>query len=89
VSVDSNRRIAFRSGCRLELSAKEFAVLECLLSSKERVVLSDELLERGWDEFVDPYTTTVKTTIRRLRIKLGDPPIIHTVREGGYRIGEL
>ena len=51
--------------------------------------MSDELLERGWDEFVDPYTTTVKTTIRRLRIKLGAPPIIHTVREGGYRIGEL
>jgi DNA-binding response OmpR family regulator len=88
VSVDSNRRVAFRGGRRLELSAKEFAVLECLLSSKGRVVLSDVLLERGWDEFVDPYTTTVKTTIRRLRIKLGDPPIIHTVREGGYRIGE-
>ena len=32
--------------------------------------------------------TAVKTTIRRLRAKLGDPPVIHTVREGGYRIGE-
>jgi len=69
-----------------ELSAKEFAVLECLLSSKE-VWSCRRVTQRGWDEFVDPYTTTVKTTIRRLRIKLGDPPIIHTVREGGYRIG--
>jgi DNA-binding response OmpR family regulator len=89
VSLDSNRRTAHRGGRRLDLSAKEFTVLECLLASCGRVVLSDELLERGWDEFVDPYTTAVKTTIRRLRVKLGDPPIVHTAREGGYWIGVL
>jgi len=64
-------------------------VLECLLASRGRVVSSEELLERGWDEFVDPFTTAVKTMIRRLRVKLGDPSIIHTAREGGYWIGEL
>lgn len=89
VTLDSNRRVAHRDGRRLELSAKEFTVLECLLASCGRVVSSDELLERGWDEFVDPFTTAVKTMIRRLRVKLGDPPIIHTAREGGYWIGEL
>jgi hypothetical protein len=41
-----------------------------------------------WDEAADPFTSTVKTTIRRLRAKLGDPPVIQTVRESGYRIGE-
>jgi DNA-binding response OmpR family regulator len=46
------------------------------------------LLERVWDEAADPFTTAVKTTIRRLRTKLGDPPVIHTVSEGGYRIGD-
>ncbi len=45
-------------------------------------------LERAWDEAADLFTTAVKTTIRRLRAKLGEPPVIHTVREGGYRIGE-
>ena len=85
--LDPARRTAFRAGRRLELSPKEFAVLECLLASGDRIVSAEELLERVWDEAADPFTTAVKTTIRRLRAKLGDPPIIHTVRESGYRIG--
>jgi DNA-binding response OmpR family regulator len=87
LTLDPSRRVAFRAGRRLELSPKEFSVLECLLASGDRVVSTEELLDRVWDEAADPFTTAVKTTIRRLRTKLGDPPIIHTVREGGYRIG--
>ena len=87
VSLDPSRRVAFRAGRRLDLSPKEFAVLECLLASADRVVSAEELLERVWDEHADPFTTAVKTTIRRLRAKLGDPPVIQTIREGGYRIG--
>jgi DNA-binding response OmpR family regulator len=81
-------RVASRGGQRLDLSAKEFAVLEYLLASAGRVVSAEELLERVWDEAADPFTTAVKQTMYRLRGKLGDPPVIHTVREGGYRIGE-
>jgi DNA-binding response OmpR family regulator len=88
VILDPNRRVAFRAGRRLELSPKEFAVLECLLAAGGRVVSAEELLERVWDEMADPFTTAVKSVIRRLRGKLGDPPLLHTVREGGYRIGE-
>jgi len=88
VLLDPSRRVAFRAGRRLDLSPKEFALLECLLASRGRVVSAEELLERVWDEAADPFTTAVKTTIRRLRAKLGDPPVIHTVREGGYRIGD-
>ncbi len=84
--VDPARRLACREGRALALSPKEFAVLECLLESDGRVVSSEELLDRVWDEAVDPFTTTVKTTILRLRNKLGQPPLIETVREGGYRI---
>ena len=51
-----------------------------------RVVPAEELLDRVWDEAADPFTTTVKTTIRRLRGKLGEPPVIETIREAGYRI---
>jgi DNA-binding response OmpR family regulator len=85
--VDPARRLASRGGRALALSPKEFAVLECLLASDGRVVSTEELLERVWDDTVDPFTTTVKTTMLRLRNKLGQPPIIETVREGGYRIG--
>jgi DNA-binding response OmpR family regulator len=88
ITLDPNRRVVFRAGQRLDLSPKEFAVLECLLQAQGRVVPAEEILERVWDEAADPFTTTVKTTIRRLRAKLGDPPVIGTVREGGYRITE-
>jgi len=85
--LDPNLRVVTRGGRRLELSGKEFAVLECLLAAQGRLVPAEELLERVWDEAADPFTTAVKTTIRRLRVKLGDPPLVHTVREAGYRIG--
>jgi len=88
IALDPGRRVAFRDGRRLELSPKEFAVLECLLAAAGQVVSAEELLERAWDEAADPFTTAVKSTIKRLRTRLGDPPVIHTVREGGYRIGE-
>lgn len=89
LALDPARRHATRAGRPLALSPKEFAVLECLLAAEGRVVSAEELLERVWDDAVDPFTTTVKTTIRRLRNKLGDPAVVHTVREGGYRIGDV
>ena len=89
VTLDPGRRVAFRAGRRLELSPKEFGLLECLLAAGDRVVSAEELLERVWDEAADPFTTAVKQTMRRLRLKLGDPPVISTVREGGYQIGGL
>jgi len=57
-----------------------------LLSHAGIVVSTEELLERVWDEAANPFTNTVKTTIGRLRAKLGEPPPIETVREGGYPI---
>jgi DNA-binding response OmpR family regulator len=87
LTLDPGRHVAFRAGRRLDLSPKEFALLECLLAAAGRVVSAEELLDRVWDEAADPFTTTVKTTMRRLRGKLGEPPVIETVREAGYRIG--
>jgi DNA-binding response OmpR family regulator len=86
VSLDSARRVACRGEKRLALTPKEFALLECLLAADGRVISAEELLARVWDEAANPFTATVKTTIGRLRAKLGDPPVIQTVREGGYRI---
>jgi DNA-binding response OmpR family regulator len=84
--LDPATRVATRRGQRLALSPKELAVLEYLITAHGRVVSAEELLAQVWDEATDPFTTTVKVTIRRLRAKLGDPPLIETVREGGYRI---
>jgi DNA-binding response OmpR family regulator len=88
ITLDPASRVASRAGARLELSPKEFAVLECLLASRGVALSAEELLERVWDEFADPFTSAVKHIVHRLRAKLGDPPVIHTVREGGYRIGD-
>jgi DNA-binding response OmpR family regulator len=86
VRLDPGRRVAVRGERRLALSPKEFAVLEYLLAADGRVVSAEELLARVWDEAANPFTTTIKTTIGRLRAKLGEPPLIETVRESGYRI---
>jgi DNA-binding response OmpR family regulator len=86
ITLDPARRVAFRGDRRLSLTPKEFALLECLLAADGSVVSAEELLARVWDEEANPFTTTVKTTIGRLRGKLGDPPVIETVREAGYRI---
>ncbi len=85
LTFDSSRREAFRGGKRLDLTRKELAVLELLLAAQGRVVPAEELLERVWDEMADPFSTVVKVTIRRLRRKLADPPVIQTV-DNGYRV---
>lgn len=86
VVVDSSRHEARRGDGRLNLTNKEFGVLEVLLQADGRVVSSEELLERVWDEHTDPFTTVVRVTVGTLRKKLGDPPVIHTVIGKGYRI---
>jgi DNA-binding response OmpR family regulator len=89
LTLDPERRVVRRGGRTLALTPKEFAVLECLLRADGRPVPAEELLQRVWDEAADPFTTTVKTTIGRLRAKLGQPPVIQTVRDSGYRIGDV
>jgi DNA-binding response OmpR family regulator len=88
VELDPARRTVTRAGQPVALSPKEFAVLAYLLARVGLVVSTEDLLDHVWDEAVNPFTTTVKTTLGRLRAKLGEPPIITTVREGGYRAGD-
>jgi len=84
--LDPARRVALRAGRRLDLTAKEMAVLELLMAAQGAVVSAEQMLEQAWDEHADPFTATVKVTISRLRAKLGDPPVIQTVDRYGYRI---
>jgi two-component system, OmpR family, response regulator VanR len=87
LELDPARRIATRGGEDLELSPKEFGVLEALLAADGDVVSLEQLLERVWDANVDPFTNTVRMTIMKLRRKLGEPAVLHTVPGAGYRIG--
>ncbi|MBM2620697.1 response regulator transcription factor [Actinoplanes sp. LDG1-06] len=87
IVLDSTRHTASRDGQVLDLSSKEFAVLHVLMRAGGRVVSTEELLEQAWDEHADPFTNTVRMTVMTLRRKLGDPPVLHTVRRAGYRIG--
>ncbi|MGI8816850.1 MAG: winged helix-turn-helix domain-containing protein, partial [Pseudonocardia sp.] len=86
VLLDPSRHTVRRPGEPVELTRKEFGVLEVLLSAGGAVVSSEELLERVWDEHADPFTTTVRVTVMTLRKKLGEPGIIETVVGSGYRV---
>jgi DNA-binding response OmpR family regulator len=78
--------VASRAGVELDLTPKEFAVLETLMEAQGAVVTPEDLLERAWDENLDPLSNTVRMTVMTLRRKLGDPPVIQTVRGVGYRV---
>ena len=86
LTLDPHRHTATRNGRPLDLSGKEFGVLEALLRSAPAVLSTEELLEQVWDENADPFTNTVFNTLSRLRRKLGNPPVIETKPGIGYRI---
>ena len=86
VELDPARRIATRAGRDLGLSPKELGVLQVLLEARGAVVSAEDLLERVWDENVDPFTNTVRMVVMTLRRKLGEPAVIHTVVGAGYRL---
>jgi DNA-binding response OmpR family regulator len=86
ITLDPARHTVTRDGRFLDLGPKEIAVLELLLAAGGRVVSAEELLERAWDEMADPFSTAVKVTVSRLRRKLGNPPVIETIAQAGYRI---
>jgi len=87
VVLDVPRHQAFRDGRLLDLTPKEFAVLSVLMAADGQVVSAEELLERAWDEYADPFTNAVRVAVMTLRRKLGEPPVVHTVPRVGYRFG--
>ncbi|MER7957916.1 response regulator transcription factor [Streptomyces sp. NPDC096030] len=86
IELDPLHRTAGRDGRPLNLSVKEFAVLEALLEASPGFLSAEDLLEQVWDEHADPFTNTVTVTISRLRRKLGAPTVIATTPGVGYRI---
>ncbi len=86
VTLDPARREVTRGGHFVQLSRKQFGVLEVLMAADGAVVSTEELLEKAWDEQVDPFSNIVRVTLMKLRRKLGDPPLIETVPGVGYRL---
>ncbi|MCX4096886.1 response regulator transcription factor [Nocardia sp. alder85J] len=84
--LDPQQRAVTRDGEPVTLSRKEFAVLAELLRAAGGPVSAEHLLEKAWDEHIDPFTGVVRYTIMMLRRKLGDPALIETEPGVGYRI---
>jgi DNA-binding response OmpR family regulator len=86
IVLDPARHEVHRDGELIALSPKEHAVLEVMLEAEGAVVSPEELLERAWDEQVDPLTNSVRMVVMTLRRKLGEPQAIVTVPGAGYRL---
>lgn len=86
IELDPARRAVTRGGSPLQLTRKEFGVLEALMATDGATVSAEELLERVWDENIDPFTNVVRMTVMTLRRKLGPPPVLETVIGVGYRM---
>jgi DNA-binding response OmpR family regulator len=84
--VDPDARQVTRAGRDVALTAREFALLYELARQAGTVLSAEQLLERVWDDHADPFTTSVRVLMSRLRAKLGDPPMIETVIGAGYRL---
>ena len=86
IRLDLGRRKVYRDGHYVPLARKEFAVLAELLRADGAVVSAEDLLEKVWDEHIDPFTNVIRVTVMKLRRKLGEPPVVETVPGVGYQI---
>ena len=89
--LDLIRRRAERAGQRIDLTAKEFALLELLLRRQGEVLPKSLIASQVWDMNFDSDTNVIEVAIRRLRLKIDDPhanKLIHTVRGMGYVLEE-
>lgn len=86
IRLDPHRGTVHRDGRAVNLSRKEFAVLLELMRANGGIVSAEQLLEKAWDEQIDPFTNVVRFTIMKVRRKLGEPAVIDTLPGSGYRI---
>ena len=83
--LDTNRRHLTKNGKPIALTTKELAVVEILMTANGRVVSTEELMERAWDENLDPFSSVVRVVLSKLRKKIGHPDPIVTLPGQGYR----
>lgn len=86
IRLDPARREVYRDGTPITLANKEFALLAELMRAEGSIVSAEHLLEKVWDENIDPFTNVVRVTVMKLRRKLGEPQIVETIPGVGYRV---
>ncbi|MDH2428304.1 response regulator transcription factor [Sphaerisporangium sp. TRM90804] len=86
LTLDLAAHRAWRSGVPLDLTAREFSMLRHFMHHPGQVVSAEDLLEHVWDAHANPFTTSVRVILSRLRRKIGDPPLILTITNAGYRL---
>lgn len=87
VVLDTACRTVERSGHAIELTPREFGLLQHFLLHPGDVLSAENILDHVWDTNADPFTGSVRVIISRLRRKLGEPALIHTIPNAGYRFG--
>lgn len=91
LELDTATRVAHRAGRTIELTTKEFMVLECLMRNAGRVLTREQISEHAWDANYDPFSNVIDVYVARLRRKVdqaSEPQLIETVRGAGYRLAE-
>lgn len=86
LTLDLTAHRACRSGVELDLTAREFSLLRYFMSRPGAVLSAEELLEHVWDANANPFTSSVRVILSRLRRKLGEPALIVTVTGVGYQL---
>jgi DNA-binding response OmpR family regulator len=87
LTLDLATHDVHRGAERIDLSPRELMLLKVLMREPGRVFTRTELCERVWEHSHEYDTKLVEVFIGRLRKKIGDPPLIHTVRHVGYTLG--
>ncbi len=88
LKLDLAAHRAWRGAVELDLTAREYSLLRYFMVHPGAVLSAEELLEHVWDAHADPFTTSVRVILSRVRRKLGAPPLIETVTGAGYRLVE-
>jgi DNA-binding response OmpR family regulator len=86
LALDLAARRVWRSGADIDLTPREFSLLRYFMHYPGQVLSTEDLLDHVWDANADPFTTSVRVILSRLRRKLGDPTPISTIPQVGYRL---
>jgi two-component system copper resistance phosphate regulon response regulator CusR len=92
LELDTATRVARRGARPIELTTKEFMVLEYMMRNAGRVLTREQISEHAWDANYDPFSNVIDVYVARLRRKVdqrpGEPQLIETVRGAGYRLAD-
>jgi DNA-binding response OmpR family regulator len=86
LTLDLAAHRVWRSGAELDLTAREFSLLRYFMHHPGEVLSAEDLLEHVWDAHANPFTSSVRVILSRLRRKLGEPALIVTITNVGYQL---